>query len=132
MQVSIRTAGTLGLRVGPALGELVLLVGLLWIRKFGQMRLIFKLSSGDPPFLRLFELQAWGVAPQPVRQAEPSQPPGQSSSCWEWGLLHSLSLLVALVLVSVESWSCLVREHSDLPAGGWPQSPGWKAIFDLE
>ena len=85
MQVSIRTAGTLGLRVGPALGELVLLVGLLWIRKFvWSDETHFKLSSGDPPFLPLFELQAWGVAPQPVRRAEPSQPPGQSSSCWEW------------------------------------------------
>ena len=33
MQVSILTAGTLGLRVGPALGELVLLLGRLCMWK---------------------------------------------------------------------------------------------------
>ena len=46
MHVSILTAGTLGLLVGPALGELVLVVdGLLWIVRLG-----FLLSVKSPTF----------------------------------------------------------------------------------
>ena len=48
MHVSILTAGTLGLLVGPALGELVLVVdGLLWMVRLGQT---FLLSVKPPTF----------------------------------------------------------------------------------
>ena len=124
MHVSILTAGTLGLLVGPALGELVLVVdGLLWMVRLG----FFYLSS-HPPFLPLSVSQALVVPPQLAQQARRIQPRGRSSS-WSGLELRSLSLKdLSVVLVSplVGFSSGLERGRSGRPVEGLLQSPGGK------